>query len=95
MKLVGLLINKSIKSGSRSCVFISLVDMYAKCASLEYLVGKSQARCNLKSGLLNCHGVGSCEMWAKANGTTIVLTNAIGRCVTKLCYIFGGVEWMC
>jgi len=48
-----------------------------------------------KHGHLDYHGVGSCKMWARVEGTTIVLTNAIKRCVAKLYYVFGSVEWMC
>jgi hypothetical protein len=49
----------------------------------------------LKCGHLDRHDVGTCEMWARAQGTGTILMNATGGYATKLCYFCGGAECMC
>ncbi len=39
--------------------------------------------------------IGTCEMWARAEGTRTISTNAIGRCVAQLCNFCGDAESMC
>ncbi len=56
------------------------------------MLGKCSTRCDLDD--LDCHGIGTCEMWTRAEGTRIIPTDATGRCVARLCYLCGGVECM-
>jgi hypothetical protein len=35
-----------------------------------------------KCGHLECYGIGTCEMWARAEGTGTISTNATEGCVT-------------
>ncbi len=82
-----------IQNGCEFDVFVgrSLVDMYAKCGSMEDAQSVQQdavSRC----GHLECHGIGTCEMQPRAEGTGTIWTNATGRCVTRLCFFCGGAE---
>ncbi len=85
-----------IRSGCEADVFVgySLVDMYAKCRHVKdaWRVFKNViSRC----GRVEHNDIGACEMWARAEGTGIISTNAAGRCTARLCYLFGGAECMC
>jgi hypothetical protein len=46
-------------------------------------------------GLLNHHGFGICEMWARAEGTPTISANATGTCVTRCCHFCGGGNSIC
>jgi hypothetical protein len=48
-----------------------------------------------RCGHLDHHDVGTCEMWAMAEGTGTILTNATGGCMSKPCYLCGDAECMC
>jgi hypothetical protein len=56
------------------------------------MLGKCSTRYDLDD--LDYHGIGTCEMWARVEGTKIIPTDATGRCVARLCYLCGGVECM-
>jgi hypothetical protein len=85
-----------IENGCEFDVFVgsSLVDMYAKCGSMEDAQSVQQdavSRCSH----LECHGIGTCEMQPRAEGTGTIWTNATGWCATRLCFFCGGAECMC
>jgi pentatricopeptide repeat protein len=69
--------------------------MYAKCESIEdaWRVFNKMPSQNVVSW--TPHNIGSCEMWARTEGTAAILTNAGKRCAAKLCYFCGGVEGIC
>jgi hypothetical protein len=46
-------------------------------------------------GHLECHVIKTCDMWGRAEGARIVLTNATWRCEARVFYFCGGVECMC
>jgi hypothetical protein len=54
------------------------------------ILGECSIRCDLESGQLECHHIGTCEMQARTEGTRTILTNATGRCAAKHCYFCGG-----
>jgi len=43
------------------------------------------------------HDMGTCEIWARAEGTGTISTNATGRCAAGFCYFCGSAEyiWQC
>jgi len=49
----------------------------------------------LRCGLLECHGIGTCKMRVRVEGTGAISRNATGQCMVKLCDFFGGAECMC
>ncbi len=70
-----------IQNGCKFDVFVgsSLVDMYAKCGSMEDAQSVQQdavSRC----GHLECHGIGTCEMQPRAEGT-----NYLDKCNWMVC----------
>jgi hypothetical protein len=48
-----------------------------------------------RCGHLDHHDVRTCEMWAMAEGTGTISTNATGVCMPKPCYLCGDAECMC
>ncbi len=52
---------------------------------LESIQKDAISRC----GHLDHHDVGTCEMWAMAEGTGTISTNATGGCMPKPCYFVG------
>jgi len=46
-------------------------------------------------GHLDCHGIGTCEMWARVKGTGTISTDVTGGCEAKLCYFCWDAECMC
>jgi hypothetical protein len=75
-----------IQSGCKADVFVgsSLVDMYAKCGSMEdahRVLNKEKESQNVH---LECNDFGTCEMWTSTEGTETISTNATGRCVARL-----------
>jgi pentatricopeptide repeat protein len=86
-----------IASGLESDVFVKsgLVDMYAKCGSIEDAWNVFNKIASLRFGDLECHDIGKCEMWARTECTATISTNATGRFAAKLCYFCGGAECMC
>ncbi len=59
------------------------------------MLGESSADAILRCCHLDHHDTGTCEMWARAEGTGNILTNATGRCAKRLCYVCGGAECLC
>jgi len=48
-----------------------------------------------KCGLLECHVIGTCELWARTQGTGIISMNARGRFAARSCNFGRGAECMC
>ncbi len=46
-------------------------------------------------GLLDCHDVGICEMWARVGGIGTILINAAERCAARLWCFCGCAECLC
>jgi pentatricopeptide repeat protein len=84
-----------IQSGCKSDVFVenSLVDMYAKCGSMED-AWVCSAICPCMIGLMDCHDIRICKLWARGEGIATIPTNATGRCAAKPCHFLGGTECM-
>jgi hypothetical protein len=73
----------------------SPVDMYAKCGgSMADALGMSNKMLLSRNfGDLDCCDVGKCEVWPRAVvGTRNYLSNATGRCATKLFLLLWGCE---
>jgi pentatricopeptide repeat protein len=84
-----------IESGFESNAFVgsSLVDMYAKCGSIEDAWRVFDKM--LTHDVFSWNAIGICEMWVRAQGISIVPTNATGRHRARLCDFSGGSEGMC
>jgi pentatricopeptide repeat protein len=67
-----------IQGGFESDVFMgnSLVDMYAKCGSIQDAQLVFNRDGHTRCGLMEVHDFGTCEMWARAAGIETVSTNA-------------------
>jgi pentatricopeptide repeat protein len=79
----GRLVHKQLVQTDCECdVFVgsSLVDMYAKCGSIDDAWSVQQDAIS-KCGHLEHHDIGTCEMWARAEGTWTISTDGTGRCV--------------
>jgi pentatricopeptide repeat protein len=78
------------QSGFESNVFVgnSLVDLYAKFGSIEdaWRVFSRMPMCNVVAWTTI---FGSCEMWSRATGTSILSTNVFGRGGAKSCLFCG------
>jgi pentatricopeptide repeat protein len=94
----GRLVHKQlIQIGCEFDVFVgsSLVDMYAKCGSIEDAWRVFNKMPSQKCAHWEDHDIRTCEMWAREEGTWTISTNATRRCATRLYYFCGGAESMC
>jgi len=65
-------------------------DMCAFCGSIwGCLESVQQDAISICGHDLDCHGIGSCEMLGRAEGTRHIPIVATGRCVVRLCYLCG------
>ncbi len=80
-----------IESSLESQVFVgnSLIALYAKCGSIEDACRRSVPQYAIsRCGHLECHGIGACEMWARAEDTGFISTNETGRYAQTLLHTF-------
>jgi len=94
----GRLVHKQlIQSGYKSDVFVcnSLVDMYAKCGSIEeaWTVFEKMPSGNVVTWTTRILGHAQCQQWQKA--LELFEKNATRRFAARLCDFCGGAECMC
>jgi pentatricopeptide repeat protein len=84
-----------IQTGFMSDVLVSssLIDMYAKCGSIEdaWRVFNEMPTCDV----VTWHDCGTCELWVRTEGISIVPTNAKGKGGARPCHFCGSLECMC
>jgi hypothetical protein len=76
LKRVDVFMSRSFKGGFESNVFVRVawLTRMQNVGALK-MIRECSKDAILKCGLLECHYIGTCEMWARAEGTGTALSN--------------------
>jgi hypothetical protein len=96
LKRVDVFMSRSFKGGFESNVFVRVawLTRMQNVGALK-MIRECSKDAILKCGLLECHYIGTCEMWARAEGTGTALSNPTWRFVARLCHFSVDTECMC